>query len=208
MRVQIICKHTTAEQISEQLMVDFGTVDPFEVVPRRGHVLVEMADIIYCKKVIECCRQNRYAYPRIVEWEQGGSLGAIGRAVCVADLDGQPIKPITTGVKVNGLHGLFADRSGVIRAMGGRNGDDRVLRVTKFEIHKNKIKARAVADLQWAGCFEEYLSKCPHWYDQWASLMKAAVRKMDCFHCRHIHYQTIEDTEVEDGIHEDACSRR
>ena len=42
MRVQIVCKHTTAEQLSEQLVVDLGSTDGLEITSRRGHVLVEM----------------------------------------------------------------------------------------------------------------------------------------------------------------------
>jgi len=207
-RVQIICKHTTAEQISEQLMVKFGSIERFEIVPRRGHVLVELHQDSYQRAVLECCRQNKYAYLRLVEWEQGGHQGYQGRSVCVAGLECEPLKPVTIGTRENSLHGLFCNRDGLLVAMGGTTTCGSLLRVTRVSFQHQKLSRRIVADLQWEGPFEDALAKCPHWYDQWSPLMRAAVRKMNCLHCTHIHYQAIEDSEgTNDSEKSNTCSR-
>lgn len=207
MRVQIVCKHTTVEQLSEQLMVDLGSTQGLEIVPRRGHVLVELASETYHRRILDCCRRNRFAYLRLVEWEYGGSIGAIGRAVCVAGTQCEPLKPVTTGKRVNGLHGLFCNRDGLLVVQTGRWATRSLLRLTRFTFERYKLSCRIVAEMSWDGPFEDALARSPHWYEQWAPLMRAAVRKMNCLHCTHIHYQAI-DAEVEDGIQEVVRSRR
>jgi hypothetical protein len=81
-----------------------------------------------------------------------------------------------------------------------------MLRLTRFTFDRYRLSQRIVAEMQWEEPFEDALAKSPHWYEQWAPLMRAAVRKMNCLHCTHIHYQAIE--EVDDGIQEVARSRR
>lgn len=195
-RVQIVCKRTTVQQLQDQILLLIGTLDDLDFIQRRGHVLVEMCPGVYRPEILDACRESHYAYLRVTEIEAGGY--GQGRAACVSDLDGSPMKPGNTWKQPDGVHAVFCDRIGLIVSVAARSDHHRALMMNKLEVKGKSIRSRQLVNIEWTDdqSFEDIVTIQPDWQQKLVPLMRATVRKMNCLNCTHVHFQAIEVEET------------
>ena len=133
---------------------------------------------------------TKKGYPAI--WEQGGGLTNTGTATLVSDHNGKPKSPVyvrARGNLANSQHGLFIIEKGSLIIVADHQRNDFTIKV--YRVYNINMKAKFAEMV-----LESEFSK-GEWSDddvalEFKDLIDKAKEKATCYHCRHIHYRTLE----------------
>ena len=195
-RVQIVCRNTS-EKLVKKALASFKLADKAKA--RSGHILVELRASDPTDAILQACRQEAYAYLRLVAWEMGGGLEATSDATCVAGTEGQPLRAIALtlkGERANRKHALFGSRTGLIVVNVRRRGSTTTVSVSTHRIREFKVEPPELVITDSFDCApQEWLTDLQTRMDmdKYVPVVRSALRKAECTFCAHCHYREVDE---------------
>ncbi len=191
MNLQIVCRNVNPPALQKILQERFGQ-HKLVVQSRKDHAILNLTGDCPSPEILTECRLHAFAYFRVTEWESGGGTERAGRAICVAGLNGEPLKPIALrqfGNRANTDHALFGSRSGLLVVKVSRLGSTYLVEVTKHQIQKFQIQEpQSVVSSEFTTSPKKFLEDVPLENDFCVPCLRAALLKVDCPYCTHVHY--------------------